>query len=266
MARIACPGATIELVMTPDLHAAYVYALGRIGRLGPGGHSELVGPLFCIDAGIGVSKFNIAVAVEPVTNPRQALRGAIDWFAARGLNLRLDLRAQDDSALLAAAMLEGFSFWWREPVMLLDPLPPGFPRAPALEIREVRTAEDRDLYCRADIEEYGDQEFQLAMVSAASEMEGVSMHLGLRDGVPIARSMGVVHGQLVGVHNVYVPPSCRGQGFGAALTAAAIDAGRAAGARAACLEATDLGLPVYRKMGFRRIDEYVVVGRDDPPA
>jgi len=266
MARIACPGATIDLVTTPDLHGAYVYALGRIGRLGRGGHSELVGPLLCIDAGIGVSKFNIAVATGPVPDPRQAVRDAMGWFAARGLNLRFDLRANDDSALLAAAMLEGFAFWWREPVMVLDPLPGSFTSVPGLAIREVRSAEDRDLYCQADIEEYGDQEFQLAMVSAASEMEGVSMHLGLRDGIPVARSMGVVHGQLVGIHNVYVPPSCRGQGFGAALTAAAVDAGRAAGARAACLEATDLGLPVYRKMGFRRVDDYVVVGRDGPPA
>ena len=249
-----------------DLHAAYVYALGRIGRLGPGGQSERVGPLLCIDAGIGVSKFNIAVAVEPVTDPRRALRDGMDWFAARGLNLRLDLRAKDDSALLAASMLEGFSFWWREPVLLLDPLPPSFSIPPGIEIREVRTEEDRELYCRADLEEYGDQEFQLAMVSAASDMPGVTMHLGLRDGEPVARSMAVVHGALAGIHNVYVPPSCRRQGLGAALTAAAADAGRRMGALAACLEATELGYPLYRKMGFQPAGEYVVMGRDAPSA
>ena len=243
----------------------YVHALRRIARLGPEGEAEQVGPLLCINAGIGVSKFNVAVVVDKVTKPRDALRDAMDWYTARGLNPRLDLRGKADGPLLAASMLEGFQFWWREPVMVLHPLPVSFSHARELEIREARTPEDFDLYCRADLEEYGDQDFQLAMVSMAAVMSGVSMHLGLQDGQPVARSMGVVHAGLVGVHNVYVPPSSRGRGYGAALTAAAIDAGRAAGATAACLQATELGFPVYERMGFRRVDDYVVVGREAPP-
>lgn len=251
---------------TPEqLHQNYVHALRRIARLGPEGEAEEVGPLLCINAGIGVSKFNVAVVVDRIGDPRGALRDAMDWYRARGLNPRLDLRGKADGPLLAASMLEGFQFWWREPVMVLHPLPPSFSRARELEIREARTPEDFDLYCRADLEEYGDQDFQLAMVSMAAVMSGVSMHLGLRDGRPVARSMGVVHAGLVGVHNVYVPPSSRGRGYGAALTAAAIDAGRAAGATAACLQATELGFPVYERMGFRRVDDYVVVGREEPP-
>jgi GNAT superfamily N-acetyltransferase len=251
---------------TPEqLHANYVHALHRIARLGPEGEAEQVGPLLCINAGIGVSKFNVAVAVDRVGDPRRALRDAMDWYAIRGLNPRLDLRGKADSPLLAASMLEGFQFWWREPVMVLHPLPEAFANVPGLEVIQVRTPESRDLYCRADLEEYGDQEFQLAMVSMAAEMPGVSMHLGLREGQPVARSMGVVHAGLVGIHNVYVPPSSRGRGYGAALTAAAIDSGRAMGATAACLQATELGFPVYQRMGFRRVDDYVVVGRDEPP-
>lgn len=251
---------------TPEqLHQNYVHALRRIARLGPEGEAEEVGPLLCINAGIGVSKFNVAVVVDRIGDPRGALRDAMDWYRARGLNPRLDLRGKADGPLLAASMLEGFQFWWREPVMVLHPLPPSFSRARELEIREARTPEDFDLYCRADLEEYGDQDFQLAMVSMAAAMSGVSMHLGLREGQPVARSMGVVHAGLVGVHNVYVPPSSRGRGYGAALTAAAIDAGRAAGATAACLQATQLGFPVYERMGFRRVDDYVVVGREEPP-
>ncbi len=256
--------------MTPptlaQLHANYVHALHRIARLGPGGEAERVGPLLCINAGIGVSKFNIAVVVDPVANPRRALRDAMDWFAIRGLNLRLDLRGAADGPLLATSMLEGFQFWWREPLMTLHPLPAGFAAPPGLEIRTVETPEDRSLYCDADREEYSDQAFQLAMVSAAAAMEGVSMHLGLIGGVPVARSMAVIHDGVVGVHNVYVAPSRRRQGLGAALTAAAIESGRAGGASAACLEATGLGLPVYQAMGFRHVDDYVVVGCEQPPA
>lgn len=256
--------------MTPptpaQLHANYVHALQRIARLGPDGEAERVGPLLCINAGIGVSKFNIAVVVDPVKNPRQALRDAMDWYAIRGLNLRLDLRGTADGPLLAASMLEGFQFWWREPLMTLHPLPGENATVPGLEVRTVRTPEDLALYCAADQEEYSDQAFQLAMVALAASVEGVTMHLGLIDRVPVARSMAVVHEGVVGIHNVYVAPSRRRQGLGAAITAAAIESGRAAGATAACLEATELGFSVYQKMGFRRVEDYLVVGRNEPPA
>ena len=252
---------------TPEqIHANYVHALSRIARLGPDGEAERVGPLLCINAGIGVSKFNVAVVVDPVIDPRRALREAMEWYAFRGLNLRLDLRGKADGALLAASLLEGFQYWWREPLMSLHPLPGTFGAIPGLEIRDVRTPEDQALYCQTDAEEYSDQTFQLAMVTMAAGMPGVTMHIGLIDGAPVARSMAVVHGGLVGVHNVYVPPSSRGRGYGAALTAAAIEAGRAMGATAACLQATSLGFPVYKRMGFERVDDHVVVGLDEPPA
>jgi GNAT superfamily N-acetyltransferase len=243
-----------------QVHALYVHALGRITALGPGGSAERVGPLLCIDAGLGVSDFNIAVAVEPVAKPKRALRDALDWFEARALNARLDLRASVDGPLMAAAMVEGLNFKFREAVMVLEPLPTKLPSVAVLETREVVTPEDMELYCSVDREEHSDQEFQRAMVERTRGMEGVSLHLGLFDGRAVARSMGMVQGGLVGVYNVYVPPSQRRRGFGATLTASAIEAGRQAGATAACLESTELGFTVYEGMGFRKVDDYVVFG------
>ena len=168
------------------MHALYAYALGRIAGLGPGGCSERVGPWLCIDAGMGVSKFNIAVVVDEVSKPRPALREAMEWFAARGINARLDLRGSTDGALLAASMVEDFQFWWREPAMVLNPLPPAFEPLIGLEVREALNEGDFDLYCRVDSEEYSDQEFQRAMVAKAATMEGVTIHLGIADGRPVA--------------------------------------------------------------------------------
>jgi GNAT superfamily N-acetyltransferase len=243
-----------------QLHEHYVHALGRVTGLVPGGAAERVGPWLCIDAGLGVSKFNIGVVVDRVSNPKAALRELMEWFAYRGINPRLDLRGSTDSALLAAATVEGFEFWWREPVMVLHPIPRFYPPA-SLNIRQVQSAEDIDLYCSVDREEYSDQDYQRLMVERSCTMDGVTLHLGLDDGGrPVARSMAVTRGDLVGVHNVYVPPSERRKGYGAALTAVAVEAGRNAGAQSACLEATALGFPVYERMGFRRVDDYVTVG------
>jgi len=246
-----------------SLHDLYVYALGRITALGPEGCAERVGPWLCIDAGLGVSRFNIAVVVDAVSNPRTALREALDWYAWRGINPRLDLRGSADGALLAAAMVEKFEFWFREAVMVLHPLPALAPSRPGIEVREVVSEEDIELYCGVDREEFSDQEFQRAMAARARAMDGVSLHLGMAGGKPVARSMALVRGDLVAIHNVYVPPSERRKGYGEALTAAAIEAGRRAGATSACLEATVLGYPVYERMGFRKVDDYVVVGKDE---
>jgi ribosomal protein S18 acetylase RimI-like enzyme len=247
------------------MHALYCTALGRVAALGEGGCSERVGPWLLIDAGLGVSKFNIGVVVEPVSRPRPALREALDWFAGRGINARLDLRGSVDGGILAASMVEGFRFWGREPSMVLHPLEaPAAPYPAELTVRAVRGGADLDLYCSADREEFGDQDFQLAMAARASELPGVSLHLGLFEGRPVARSMAIVSGELVGVYNVYVAPSYRTRGFGRALTLAAMEAGRAAGARSACLESTVLGFALYESLGFRRIDDYVIVGTEDP--
>jgi GNAT superfamily N-acetyltransferase len=212
-----------------------------------------------------VSDFNIAVVVdEPVANPRRAVREAIEWFAMRGANVRFDLRGSVDGALLAAATVEGCAFKFREAVMLLHPLAASMAPITRLDLREVTSDRDVELYCSVDREEFSDQDFQRAMVERSLQMEGVSLHLGLLEGRPVSRSMAIVRGELVGVHNVYTPPAFRKQGFGTALTAAAVEAGRLAGARAACLEATVLGFPVYERMGFERVDDYVVVGNAVP--
>lgn len=251
---------------TPEqMHALYCQALGRVAALGPGGCTERVGPWLCIDAGLGVSKFNIAVVVDHVSRPRPALHEAMEWFAMRGINARLDLRGRVDGAILAASMVEGFTFWGREPAMELHPLPPAGERGTgALEIREARTPEDIALYCQADGEEYGDQEFQAAMADRARQLSGVALHLGLLEGRAVARSMSMTSGDLVGVYNVYVAPSQRKRGFGAELTVAAIEAGRARGAISACLESTEAGFSLYSSLGFRRVDDYIIVGTEGP--
>lgn len=253
-----------RMARSDEIHANYVHALSRIGGLGPLGESDQVGPFHCINAGVGVSRFNVAVPVEPVKDVRSAVRDVISWFGARGLNVRFDLRGKQDSALIAAATVEKFQFWWREPVMLLDPMPPAMEIPPEIELVEVLGPEERDLYCQVDAEEYSDQAFQLSMLAVAAQLPGVTMHLGVVGGQPVARSMAIRTGDLVGVHNVYVAPSHRQRGYGAAITAVAMEAGRKTGATAACLQSTEAAFSMYRKMGFEHIDDYVVMGIDEP--
>ncbi len=56
--------------------------------------------------------------------------------------------------------------------------------------------------------------------------------------------------------NIIVPPSERGRGIGSRITQRLIDLGRERGATTLLLIATDLGVPVYRKLGFETSSLY----------
>ena len=73
---------------------------------------------------------------------------------------------------------------------------------------------------------------------------------GLIDGQPVAVSSTVMAGGLAGVYAVAVVPAFRGRGIGTAMTLHAMAEGRRRGATTAVLQATEMGKPVYEKIGF----------------
>jgi predicted N-acetyltransferase YhbS len=78
------------------------------------------------------------------------------------------------------------------------------------------------------------------------------------DGVIVGTSMGTVNGEAGWVGLIFVAPEQRGKGLGAALTAAAIDVLETAGCRTLLLVATEMGRPVYERLGFRTDTSYEV--------
>ncbi len=83
-------------------------------------------------------------------------------------------------------------------------------------------------------------------------------YLGLLDGRPVATSRIAIAAGVAGLYAVATLPDVRGRGFGRALTLAALEAGRSIGYRIGVLQASDDGLPVYRRIGFRTIFDYAV--------
>jgi ribosomal protein S18 acetylase RimI-like enzyme len=57
--------------------------------------------------------------------------------------------------------------------------------------------------------------------------------------------------------NIATPEAHRGRGVGSAVTAALMNLGRDLGADAAMLTATEMGYPIYRKLGFETVFELV---------
>jgi predicted GNAT family acetyltransferase len=92
-------------------------------------------------------------------------------------------------------------------------------------------------------------------------LDGISWYLGRVDGVIVATAVGAVADDAVGIFNVATPSELRGRGYGAALTARAAQEGFDAGAQFAFLQSSELGHGVYRGLGFRDVEEYVLLTR-----
>jgi GNAT superfamily N-acetyltransferase len=76
-------------------------------------------------------------------------------------------------------------------------------------------------------------------------------YLGFYQGIPVATSMLFLSGGAVGVYFVVTHPDHRKKGYGTALTLAVLRDGRRLGYQTSVLQATSMGEPIYRQLGFR---------------
>jgi GNAT superfamily N-acetyltransferase len=79
------------------------------------------------------------------------------------------------------------------------------------------------------------------------------MYVGRLNGTPVASNMLFNGAGVASVFGVATLPAARGKGIGAAITLIAYDEARAMGYRHGVLFATELGAPVYRRIGFRDV-------------
>lgn len=79
--------------------------------------------------------------------------------------------------------------------------------------------------------------------------------VGYEDARPVACAAAYIGEREVGVYMVATLPEARGKGHGAAITAATI---AAAPNLPAVLQASELGQPVYRRLGFQDISPYTL--------
>ena len=132
------------------------------------------------------------------------------------------------------------------------PMPDGLEIEPVREMATLRT------WLRTGFAGFGipseleDPFFALISEFALGPGGPAHYYLGRLDGQPVATSLSVFGGGVVGLYNIATVPEHRGKGIGAAMTLAPIHDARAQGYRIAILEASPMGFPVYQRLGFRQ--------------
>jgi predicted GNAT family acetyltransferase len=96
---------------------------------------------------------------------------------------------------------------------------------------------------------------------AFTNVEAASWYVGRADDEIVATALGITIDDVTGVFNVATMPDHRGRGHGAALTARVVRDGFERGSRLAFLQSSALGHRVYQRLGFRDVEEYVLLSR-----
>ena len=194
-------------------------------------------------------------------------------YAARGTGFLWWVAPFHTPADLGPRLLDaGLRFEGTAPAMAMDlaALPPGEPLPDGLEIVPVRDAATLREFINVLALEMGVPEGSpnpaarhhaalLQAIPPTLAAETIPLrYLGLLDGRPVATSRISISGGVAGLYAVATLPNVRGRGIGRALTLAALEAGRTLGYRIGVLQASDDGLPVYRRIGFRTMFDYAV--------
>jgi ribosomal protein S18 acetylase RimI-like enzyme len=101
----------------------------------------------------------------------------------------------------------------------------------------------------------------LAGVRGLGDDAPIRHYLGRLDGEAVGIATLHLGGRVAGIYNVGTPEALRGRGIGTALTVAAMVDARASGATTAALQSSELGLGVYRRLGFVEVGTVRAVGR-----
>ncbi len=248
------------------LHAGLIGSFAEVlPRIEGGRVDERAGYRVTICPAIPVPGFN-GVWVDGPDSPAalDQLRRAVQDVDDAGAPCWVQLRAGATPAFEDAAQRLGFGLEEKIPGMVVrrDELAVG-PPAAVTRVRDEAGLLEALTIAAAGFEAPAELFAPLYTLNVAAS-PSVAIYVAEIDGDGVSTATAWTRDGGVGIFNVATPPAHRGHGYGWAVTERAIRDGFAAGADLAWLQASSLGEPLYRAMGFRQVETYLLYGRRAP--
>jgi GNAT superfamily N-acetyltransferase len=143
----------------------------------------------------------------------------------------------------------GWELEHEEPALVLAHFPTAIPQPPA-ELTIALVADERTL---ADYRAITRMAPQTIPSLAAATTPDVALLVGYVEGEPVATGRLSRYGAVAEINSVTTAPLRQRKGYGTAISWAAIAEGARRGCSSAMLTATEMGKPVYVRMGFQQV-------------
>lgn len=199
--------------------------------------------------------------------PDVLLRRAMEFFAGKERGFSLWIREEADEDLAEASKHFGFAELIRQPEMVCMRRLPEQPLPEHVDIKPVKTADDLAHFVAINASAYSvyglppDVVFQTFSSPEKMLLPHVTALLACTEGKPAAAALTFVHEGTAGVYWVGTIEAYRRRGLATALVREITNAGFNMGARISTLQATVMGEPVYKKLGYETVFYYRIYVR-----
>ncbi|MBI5584694.1 MAG: GNAT family N-acetyltransferase [Deltaproteobacteria bacterium] len=197
-------------------------------------------------------EFNVIFVKERTSKPLKLLQQGERFFESGKLPFRIAFKYGLEKDFLPLLAERGYKESRPEVVMTLSDLPDKNIFRKDLDIRRVSNTGEL-----AHFQEVVEKSYSLPAGSGPAvitervlNLPDAEMFVGYADNQPACTSMLIKTGPVAGIYWVAALDQFRNRGFGKAITVEALVAGKKRGCTFANLQASVLGEPVYRKIGF----------------
>jgi len=252
-------------------HENMIEALWAVATQGVNARIERTNGVALVATGLPLRLFNQVLVEDDHARP-EAVAAAVATTRGRGDWFIVSLRAGTDDRyfpLMAELGLVRVSDRPWMPGMALHPLPSAdaTPVPPGHEIRRITTAAGVNDHVRTAAAgfEMPQAWLEAVVTEALINHPGAALYVGYTDGLPVTTGLGIRTGETIGVYNIATVESARRRGYGAAMTMRIVDDAAAARCDVAILQSSDMGRPIYERLGFRTVVEYIGFVEPDSP-
>ena len=225
------------------------------------------GGVLTLLTGLSFDWFN-QILVEEEGATTAAMRDAVTRARVQGIDFVVRLRHGTDDRFiptLAEAGLQAAPPETATPGMVAFPIDHEALARQAvreLDIRHVTDPAGIDAHRQAATIGFG-ADPALAEGNVCADLLGrpdCVVYVGYANGDPVVSGLGWRTGRTIGVYSIATVPSARRRGYGAAMTARVVADGVLAGCDVAALQASEMGRPIYERLGFRTVVTYAAYG------